>query len=182
MPTSSPNVYSLNDLLQPQARESLRHLELYARRTVDGLLHGAHFSRRKGVSTDFDHHKIYQPGDPLKHIDWKVSARHDHHYVKRYIEDTALSVRLVVDRSASMLQDGGGASKYLRAARLAACMAYLILRLPAMKPFGCQRDPAIYIWCGFCKPWPASKRQPRTTCNSACKPCWGGPNAAAWWW
>jgi uncharacterized protein (DUF58 family) len=118
---------SLSDVLTPEARDSLKQLELFARRTVEGLLHGAHRSRRKGVSTDFDHHKLYQPGDPLKHIDWKVSARHDRYYVKRHIEDTALTVRLVVDRSASMLQDSGGPSLYLQAARLAASLAYLVL-------------------------------------------------------
>jgi uncharacterized protein (DUF58 family) len=125
MPT--PTLYRLEDLLPPGARESLRVLELFARRTVEGLLHGAHRSRRKGISTDFDHHKVYQPGDPLKHIDWKVSARHDRYYVKRHIEDTALTVRLIVDRSASMLQDSGGASLYLQASKLAASLAYLVL-------------------------------------------------------
>jgi uncharacterized protein (DUF58 family) len=125
MPT--PSTYRLEHLLPPGARDALRVLELFARRTVEGLLHGAHRSRRKGVSTDFDHHKLYQPGDPLKHIDWKVSARHDRYYVKRHIEDTALTVRLVVDRSASMLQETDGASLYLQASRLAASLAYLVL-------------------------------------------------------
>ena len=123
----SNNTYHLDEILTPQARQSLRHLELYARKVVDGVLHGGHRSRRKGVSTDFDHHKNYQPGDSLKHIDWKVSARHDEYFVKRYIEDTALSVRLVVDRSASMLQQSGGPTRYLQAARLAASVAYVIL-------------------------------------------------------
>lgn len=122
-----PDTYRIEEVLPAAARESLRVLELFARRTVEGLLHGAHRSRRKGVSTDFDHHKLYQPGDPLKHIDWKVSARHDRYYVKRHIEDTALTVRLVVDRSASMLQDSGGDSLYLQSARLAASLAYLVL-------------------------------------------------------
>ena len=125
--TVSKDTYHLDDILTPQARESLRHLELYARKVVDGVLHGGHRSRRKGVSTDFDHHKNYQPGDSLKHVDWKVSARHDEYFVKRYIEDTALSVRLVVDRSASMLQESGGPTRYLQAARLAASLAYVIL-------------------------------------------------------
>ncbi|MFO7872005.1 MAG: DUF58 domain-containing protein [Kiritimatiellia bacterium] len=120
--------HQIEDILQPEVRDSLRGLEFFARRVVQGILHGAHKSRRKGVSTEFDHHKNYQPGDPLKHIDWKVSARHDEYFVKRYIEDTALSVRIVVDRSGSMLQDSGGPSKFLQAARLAASMAYLILR------------------------------------------------------
>jgi len=122
------NVYSIDEVLPPQAKESLKHLELYARRRVEGVLHGIHRSRRIGVSTEFDHHKDYQPGDPLKHVDWKVSARHERYYVKRYEEDTALSVRLVVDRSASMLQATEGPSKYFQACRLAACLAYLILK------------------------------------------------------
>ena len=127
MPPLTPTSYRLEDILPPGARDSLKSLELFARRVVDGMLHGAHRSRRKGVSTDFDHHKLYQPGDPLKHMDWKVSARHDRYYVKRHIEDTALTVRLVVDRSASMLQESGGPSLYLQASRLAASLAYLVL-------------------------------------------------------
>lgn len=123
----TPSAYSLEEVLPPGDREALRALELFARRTVEGLLHGAHASRRKGVSTDFDHHKPYQPGDPLKHVDWKVSARHDRYYVKRHIEDTALTVRLVVDRSASMLQETEGRSLYLQACRLAACLAWMAL-------------------------------------------------------
>jgi uncharacterized protein (DUF58 family) len=127
MPAAAPSAPRLHEVLTPATRDALQHLELVARRAVEGLLHGAHRSRRKGVSTEFDHHKAYQPGDPLRHVDWKVSARHDRYYVKRHIEDTALSVRLVVDRSASMLQDSGGASLYLQASRLAASLAYLVL-------------------------------------------------------
>jgi uncharacterized protein (DUF58 family) len=124
----SQNVYAIDEVLSPEAKESLKHLELYARRRVQGVLHGIHSSRRVGVSTEFDHYKDYQPGDPLKHVDWKVSAKHERYFVKRYQEDTALSVRLVVDRSASMLQATDGPSKYFQACRLAACLAYLILK------------------------------------------------------
>ena len=129
MPAATPPAPTLDQLLSPAAKETLRHLELFARRKVQGLLHGIHRSKRIGVSTDFDHHKNYQPGDPLKHVDWKVSARHDRFYVKRYTEDTALAVRLVVDRSASQLQATEELpSKYLQACRLAACLAYLVLQ------------------------------------------------------
>jgi uncharacterized protein (DUF58 family) len=119
----------MDTILAPQAKDALRHLELYARRTVDGMLHGIHRSKRKGISPEFDHHKDYQPGDPLKHIDWRASARHERLYVKRYLEDTALAVRIVVDRSGSMLQaTDDGPSKNLAASRLAACLAYLIIK------------------------------------------------------
>ena len=119
---------TLDDLLPASAREALQHLEIHARRSVDGLRHGVHTSRRIGVSTDFDHHKNYVPGDPLKHMDWKASARHDRYYVKRYIEETALAVRIVVDRSGSMLQATEGAIKYVQACRLAASLAYLVVK------------------------------------------------------
>lgn len=127
--SAPPNTYRLEEVLSPRAKDAFKHLELYARRTVEGLLHGIHRSRRIGVSTEFDHHKNYQPGDPLKHIDWKVSARHDRVYVKRYLEDTAMAVRLVVDRSASMLQASEGLpAKYLCACQVAASLAYLVLK------------------------------------------------------
>jgi uncharacterized protein (DUF58 family) len=120
--------YDLNDLLRADGRQALEHLRLKARKLVTGMLHGAHRSRRKGVSTEFDHHAIYQPGDPLKLIDWKASARHDRVYVKRQLEDTALQVRIVVDRSGSMRRaTGTGPTKYLQAARLATALAYVIL-------------------------------------------------------
>ena len=120
--------YELNDLLRADGRQALEHLRLKARKLVTGMLHGAHRSRRKGVSTEFDHHAIYQPGDPLKLIDWKASARHDRIYVKRQLEDTALQVRIVVDRSGSMRRSTGeGPTKYLQAARLATALAYVIL-------------------------------------------------------
>src|SRR5437773_6483315 len=92
--SSSP---PMDALLSPQAKETLKHLELQARTAVDGMLQGLHRSKRKGISTEFDHHKLYQAGDPIKHVDWKVSARHDRYYLKRYLEDTAMTVRLVVD-------------------------------------------------------------------------------------
>ena len=116
-------------VLPAEAKDALKHLDLYARRTVDGFLYGLHQSRRIGVSTDFDHHALYVPGAPLKHVDWKMSARHEKLFVKRYREETALAVWLVVDRSASMLmQSGTSRTKYDCACRVAACLAYLSLK------------------------------------------------------
>jgi len=119
---------TLETVLPAEMRDAFKHLELFARKRVEGILHGAHVSRRKGVSTEFDHHKQYMPGDPIKHVDWKVSARHERYFVKRYIEDTALNVRLVVDSSASQKQTTGGISTWRQTAQLAASMAYLVLR------------------------------------------------------
>jgi uncharacterized protein (DUF58 family) len=116
----------LDRVLAPADRDALRQLEMLARRAVEGIVHGLHRSRRKGVSIEFDHHTLYQPGDSLRHVDWKVSARQDRIFVRRYLEDTAQCVRLVVDRSASMAADAGAeVGKDLAAVRLAACLAWL---------------------------------------------------------
>lgn len=122
------NGLTLDSVLPAEVRDALRHLEVFARKKVEGVLHGAHPSRRKGVSTEFDHHKQYMPGDPIKHVDWKVSARHEKFFVKRYIEDTSLNVQLVVDSSASQKQSTGGISTWRQTAQLAASLAYLVLR------------------------------------------------------
>ena len=122
------NDLTLDGVLPADVRDALRQLELFARKKAEGFLHGAHLSRRKGVSTEFDHHKQYMPGDPIKHVDWKVSARHDRYFVKRYIEDTALSVLMVVDSSASQKQTTGGISTWRQTAQMTACLAYLVLR------------------------------------------------------
>jgi uncharacterized protein (DUF58 family) len=120
--------YELGDLLRADGRQALEHLHVRARKLVSGMLHGGHRSRRKGVSTEFDHHALYQPGDPLKLIDWKASARHDRVFVKRQLEETALEVRIVVDRSGSMRRaTEPGPTKYLQAARLATALAFVIL-------------------------------------------------------
>ncbi|MBM4143732.1 MAG: DUF58 domain-containing protein [Lentisphaerae bacterium] len=128
MPELKERGLTLDTVLPAETRDALRHLELFARKKVEGILHGAHRSRRKGVSTEFDHHKQYMPGDPIKHVDWKASARHERYFVKRYIEDTALNVRLVVDSSASHRQATGGVSAWGQIARIAASLAYLVLR------------------------------------------------------
>lgn len=128
MATKAKDVYRLDEVLSPRAKETLKRLELFCRQKVNGLLQGLHRSKRKGVSTEFDHHKLYHPGDPLKHVDWKVSARQDKYYLKRYLEDTAMQVRIVVDRSASMRQAHEGMTKYRAAAQAVAGLAYLIIR------------------------------------------------------
>jgi len=127
MQPSREKAYSLDEILPAASRDAMGHLDVVARRVVQGFMHGEHHSRRLGLSTEFDHHKGYQPGDPLKHLDWKASARHDRYYVKRYVEDSAMTVRMIVDHSASMAYcTADGPAKYLQAARLAGCLAYLV--------------------------------------------------------
>lgn len=114
-------------ILTPHLRESLKDIELRARKIAQGLLHGTHGSRRPGVSTDFDHHKVYQPGDAIRHVDWRATARQDKVFVKRFREDTALDVHLLLDISGSMAGASAGHSKAGHARLLAASFAYLVM-------------------------------------------------------
>lgn len=111
----------------------LASLEARARVIADGVLIGAHRSRRFGSSTEFAEHKLYSPGDELKHLDWKTYARTDRYFVRRYEEEANLDVYLVVDSSGSMAYAGGargtfGISKLDYAATLAAAVSWLSSR------------------------------------------------------
>jgi uncharacterized protein (DUF58 family) len=90
------------ELLTPQTRDVLRQLELGARTLAGGLRYGLHRSKRKGVSTDFLHHRAYAIGDPIKSLDWKVLARTERYYVKQYVEDSAMTLWVALDYSDSM--------------------------------------------------------------------------------
>lgn len=129
----------MSELLDAPTRELLRSLEIGSRETLQGVRYGLHRSRRRGVSTDFTHHRGYQSGDPLKHIDWKVYARTNRHYVKQFIEHSALTLWTVLDNSASMHDDpqpgmtpsGEGEAtvpKFSLAARLCAALCNLAVR------------------------------------------------------
>jgi uncharacterized protein (DUF58 family) len=117
----------IHDILPGATKESLGRLEIKARKVVGGLLHGAHRSRKLGVSTDFSHHKPYQHGDVIRHIDWRVSARSDSYFVKRFREDSSLNVHILVDLSGSMCGTSfTPTTKAMHALSLAAAMAYLV--------------------------------------------------------
>jgi uncharacterized protein (DUF58 family) len=84
------------------AVRSFENLELLARQLVDGFITGLHQSPYHGFSVEFSEHRLYNPGDSTRHIDWKVFARTDKLFVKRYEEETNLRAHLLLDVSASM--------------------------------------------------------------------------------
>ena len=81
---------------------NLGNFELLARQVVEGFIIGLHKSPFHGFSVEFAEHRIYNPGEPLKNVDWKVFARTDKMYSKRYEEETNLRCQIVVDASSSM--------------------------------------------------------------------------------
>jgi uncharacterized protein (DUF58 family) len=86
------------------SRQSLiEQLELLARQVVEGFIIGLHKSPFHGFSVEFAEHRLYNPGDMLRHIDWRVYGRTDKLFVKRFEEETNLRCCLVVDTSSSML-------------------------------------------------------------------------------
>ncbi len=114
--------------LTPEERHSLGRLTLLSRYVIEGNLAGAHRSPLKGQSSEFADHKAYGIGDDPKHIDWRVLARTDKYYVKRFQDETNLRVYIALDRSASMGYGSGDVTKYERACHLAAAIGYVVVK------------------------------------------------------
>ena len=114
--------------LDPAVVARLGTLELKARTIVEGFLSGLHRSPFKGFSVEFAEYRQYMPGDDPSTIDWKVYARSDRHYVKKFEEETNLDCHLMLDVSGSMAYGSRGITKYEYGACLAASLAYLMNR------------------------------------------------------
>lgn len=82
--------------------EDLSPLELLARQVVEGFITGLHKSPFHGFSVEFAEHRLYNQGESVKHIDWKLYGRTDRMYVKKYEEETNLRCQIVIDGSSSM--------------------------------------------------------------------------------
>lgn len=95
--------------------EALSALEFKARQVVEGFLTGLHKSPFHGFSVEFAEHRAYNPGESTRHMDWKLYARTDKLYVKRYEEETNLRCQLVVDASSSMYYPEAGDQAFNKA-------------------------------------------------------------------
>lgn len=119
------------DLLAPQELAALGGLEFVARRVVEGFIAGLHRSPHRGFSVEFAEHRMYQPGDDLRYIDWRMFGRSDRYYIKQFEEETNLRAYVLLDVSASMDWSSSPPSlpsKLWYARQLAACLALLLLR------------------------------------------------------
>ena len=94
------------DLLDPFEVSRLGGLELVSEGVVEGFLTGLHRSPRRGFSVEFAEHRMYQPGDELRYVDWKILGRNDRLYVKQFEEETNLRAMIVTDISKSMAWSG----------------------------------------------------------------------------
>ena len=114
--------------LDPDTLRQLQHLSLTSRALVEGAMTGSHRSPYKGLSTEFADHRQYVKGDDLKRLDWRVYARTERYYIKRYEESTNLKAYILVDSSASMAYRSNGLPKYEYACHLAAGLAYVVVK------------------------------------------------------
>jgi uncharacterized protein (DUF58 family) len=88
-------------MLSKELLQKVKHIEIRTRRLVNAAMGGEYHSVFKGQGMEFDEVRAYQYGDDMRSIDWNVSARQGHLYVKRYVEERELTVMLMVDLSGS---------------------------------------------------------------------------------
>ncbi len=111
-------------MLPRDVLRQIRLLQLRARRAVEDFLGGEYHSVFKGPGIAFEEVREYQPGDDVRSIDWNVTARMGHPFIKRFIEERELTVMLLVDASASQQFGTSAHEKRDVAAELAAILAF----------------------------------------------------------
>jgi uncharacterized protein (DUF58 family) len=109
-------------LIDPRALMSIRNLELRARVVVEGFWKGLHRSPYHGFSVEFTEYRQYTPGDDPRYLDWRVYARSDRYFIKKFEDETNLRCHLLVDQSRSMSYGSNGYTK----AQYAATLAYFL--------------------------------------------------------
>jgi uncharacterized protein (DUF58 family) len=127
MPTATQ---SLSERFDPKMLATLEGLDFKARYVMEGFLSGLHDSPFHGFSVEFSDYRNYQPGDDLRHLDWRLYARSDRLCLKRYMQETNVRFYVVCDTSASMAYSGRGAwgSKLECAKVLAAALSWFLLK------------------------------------------------------
>jgi uncharacterized protein (DUF58 family) len=127
MSTTTPNAaLSSAKLIDPQALMTIRSLELRARAVVEGFWSGLHRSPYHGFSVEFTEYRQYSPGDDPRYLDWRVFARTDRYFIKKYEDETNLRCHLLVDQSRSMEYGSREYTKAAYASTLAATFAYFL--------------------------------------------------------
>ncbi len=114
--------------IDPAALMRIKNLEMRAKVVVEGFFSGLHRSPFHGFSVEFSEYRPYTTGDDPRYLDWKLYARSDRCYIKRFEDETNLRCYLVVDRSRSMGYGSQGYTKSDYAATLAATLAYFLTR------------------------------------------------------
>src|SRR3954471_5584427 len=123
---ASRSAISSAKFIDPQTLMSIGSLELRARAVVEGFWNGLHRSPYHGFSVEFTEYRQYSPGDDPRYLDWKVFARSDRYFIKKFEDETNLRCHLLMDQSRSMEFGTRGYTKAQYAATLAATLAYFL--------------------------------------------------------
>lgn len=115
-------------ILDANIFKTIRKLEIQTKHLVDDILAGAYLSAFKGKGIEFDEVKEYQPGDDVRTIDWNVTARMGHPYVKNYREERELTVMLIVDGSSSSRFGTVNKTKAMLIAEIAAVLTFSAMK------------------------------------------------------
>ena len=115
----------MSSVLNPKTVMAIKDLSLAAKTVIDGFMNGINRSNIKGPGMEFSQYRSYQAGDDLRSLDWKMFARSDRYYIRESEVETNISVRLLIDASASMNHEDSGFKKIDYARYLAAALAYL---------------------------------------------------------
>lgn len=121
----------MKNILDIQEFQQFDNIEFIARQIVEGFITGLHRSPFHGFSVEFAEHRLYNTGESTKHIDWKLYARTERLFVKRYEEETNLRAQVVIDTSSSMLfpyKDKRVQSKLAFSVFCGAALIYLLRR------------------------------------------------------
>src|SRR2546422_8720629 len=123
-------VQFLSERFDPKVLAALDGLDFKARYVMEGFLSGLHESPFHGFSVEFSDYRNYQPGDDLRHLDWRLFARSDRLCIKRYMLETNARFYVLCDTSASMKYRGQAAwaSKLECAKVLAAALTWFLLK------------------------------------------------------
>ena len=113
-------------LIDPTTLMRIKSLQVRARVAVEGFLKGIHRSPYHGFSVEFSEYREYSPGDDPRYLDWRLYARSDRYYVKRFEDETNLRCYLVLDTSRSMGYGSGPYRKVDYARTAAATLAYFL--------------------------------------------------------
>ena len=113
--------------LDPEKVAMLDSISLKAKMVVEGYIIGQHRSPYHGFSVEFAEHRSYEPGDEIRHIDWKLYGKTNKLYIKRYEEETNLRAHLILDTSKSMTYSSGKISKLEYGSYLLAALSYLMI-------------------------------------------------------
>ncbi|MGC9940622.1 MAG: DUF58 domain-containing protein [Verrucomicrobiota bacterium] len=125
-PTISPPLRRGEGMLDPKVLMTIRSLELRVRIVVEGFWNGLHRSPYHGFSVEFTEYRQYSPGDDTRYLDWRLYARSDRYYLKKFEDETNLRCHLLVDQSGSMNYGPASCTKLDYARTLAATLAWFL--------------------------------------------------------